>query len=347
MLPEQSGTVSSSSQPVGRTAILDDSLHEKEEIAEVLLCAGCDEPRATHLAAELMDKRQRFFSVADRVNLEVLGRLFRQMGIEVQHVPPRPTYDVGSPELHDALADLPPSANALIEDGSVMIVYPDSPEVPDALKNEINRRANGTFTSRGAAVCHLRDDGQVLVVLISQHPSRTVIQHELIHAAQVWCDEETMRNAFEACGADGKRIAEACMKSGSPDGDREDVHRDVGWTRGACESAAASKDPNAWAHETFDLALMVHPTAETAVIASSYGIAHPRAVVAALHAHFMQLGGFADWKSDVAREIVAHRYEQGRHDLIDRLFNSALLARTEEHLRHVREVFVEQPVMRG
>ena len=218
---------------------------------------------------------------------------------------------------------LPGYAIKLLETGRVQIVGEDSSEMPAGLAEEIRAKKKQGFwgfNSTGQAVCHLLADQNVLIVLIGNDHPWHVLHHEMIHAAQVWCALEAQKEAFISAATDGSRIVQSVEKlAGPPDSSGE--YRDLDWCSKACEAQMPNSER---LHEAFGLALSIYPRAPTARVANSLGITNECAIVASVHAHYMLRAGFCDWKSDVAREIVAHRFEAESHPVITQLFVSAL-----------------------
>jgi hypothetical protein len=222
-----------------------------------------------------------------------------------------------TPWASDAVAALPADVAEYL-DRAVRVVGPDCEDLSDETKAQVAKRLDPSKIGRGVACCHLRDDGELFIVAVDPVFEPKSLRHEAIHAAQVHASEEAMRAAFLAAAESGRELFAAAEKALGRAPDLSGVHRDVAWVRGAC------KPGNAAGAGAFGLSLSVHPNAETAALAGGIGVADGMSVVAAMHAAALLDGGFDDWTGDLAREIVAHRFQSEEHPAIDALFASAM-----------------------
>jgi hypothetical protein len=223
---------------------------------------------------------------------------------------------------------LPGCLLTFLDEGRVLLAGAGSDYLPANLRAEFARKRGS-----GLAVCALREDGQIVVALDDDAHDSVSLQHELIHAAQVTASEYAMEAAFRAAAQGGSEVVQQIALQSGCISDVNGDYRDVDWTASACRVATLTneerriKDPDEQRDAlmgALELALAVHPTGATLEIGKQLGIENPRALVAALHAHFMLESGFSSWRSDVAREIVAYRFEANWHPAMEALATDAL-----------------------
>lgn len=228
---------------------------------------------------------------------------------------------------------LPAILQRLIGSAGILLAGPESHYLPLSIQAEFRQRRGRGFGSRGLAVCVLREDGQVVVALDDDAEDLPTLQHELIHAAQVFASPIAMENGFRAVAEDGRRLVASIVDICGDMPHRDGPFADVDWTASACcasremNEARMLKDPTDTRDAyggALDLALLLHPRDATAEAGRLLGLAYRPQVVAALHAYFMVQEGFDQWRSDVAREIVARRFEHQWHPAIEQLATDAL-----------------------
>jgi hypothetical protein len=164
-------------------------------------------------------------------------------------------------------------------------------------------------TGREVACCHLDDDGNLFVVPVDPVVTVRTLRHEAIHAAQVHADGGEMEAAFKAAAETGRAITEA-IGADQADG----RHRDLTWMRKAASRADV---------RTLKLALTIHPFEDTAAVAAELGVQDREAVAASSFAAALLESGYDDWTGDLAREVVAYRFQDADHPALKALFTSA------------------------
>lgn len=236
-------------------------------------------------------------------------------------------------EKRGVLAALPATLQRLIGSAGILLAGPESHYLPVSIQTEFRQRRGSGFGTRGLAVCVLREDGQVVVALDDDAEDLPSLQHELIHAAQVFASPVAMQNVFREVAEDGRMLVASIVDICGDMPHRDGPFADVEWTATACSAsremneARALKDPadrrDAYSG-ALDLALLLHPRDATAEAGRLLGLVHRSQVVSALHAYFMVQEGFDQWRADVAREIVARRFERQWHPAAEQLATDAL-----------------------
>lgn len=228
---------------------------------------------------------------------------------------------------------LPATLQQLMGSAGILLAGPESHYVPAAIQAEFRQRRGRGFGTRGLAVCVLREDGQVVVALDDDAEDLPTLQHELIHAAQVFASPVAMEAAFRAVADDGRRLVASIVDICGDMPHRDGPFADVDWTASACSASREMNEARLLKDATdvrdayngaLDLALLLHPRDATAEAGRLLGLVHRPQVVSALHAHFMLQERFDQWHAVVAREIVARRFERDWHPAAEQLAADAL-----------------------
>ena len=217
-----------------------------------------------------------------------------------------------------SLQSMPTPLRQFLYQGGADLMAAQDTRVPPDLRQQISKRAQGGLPS----VCCLTDDRQLLVVL----GRPTDLGHELIHATQVKADRPSMQGAFNLAVADGGRIVEAArnkVRGGQPAADYADLTASLNFIKelGTPGKPGVSLDTRIM--QSFDLHMIFHPRSPTEEIGKELGLPDRAAVGAAVFAHYLSAKGYTDPTVDVAREVVAYRFQ---HDLapLRPLFSNAL-----------------------
>lgn len=202
-------------------------------------------------------------------------------------------------ELSLSLSRLPAPLAAIASAPIVSVTTADHPSVPEEIASKVRSSGHGYIPS---ATNHA-DDGSVHVMIGDARG--TDLNHEMIHAAQVFASEKEMGKAFDAVAFRGERIlmaVEGAKATGEPDDRFGDVDSALRMTVGA----APGKDDYMMA---WDLFKDIHHGSRTRELGAMMGF-DAQETGAAIFAAGLKREGYAFPTTHVARELVAYSFQR-------------------------------------